>query len=657
MIRGFFKWLGPLLFVLTGHHPVSATEAVSEAVLDLGAVDRADNATPYLGYIIDQDRQFDIGNIQSATVDPRFAGIDKAEPNFGFETAPIWLRLKLRNSTEAPLERILVMRTNFVTEIDVWHVSEGNPVKIIEQELASPFSSRPVDYHQLAAPLQLDPLSDSTVFVRYRTSGLTAMPISVETGTSFTTRSNREMAWNFAVYGVMVMLILAGLLALVITQARIFLWYLLYAGFTALYIFHRDGYAFQFIWRDYGQWNSYASLPLAGIVTVFAAQFARTYLETRKTMRGFDIALVAVMVVHAALVLATVLVDSEAIKQVMTVSFPLSAVLYLSAGVTALFRKGISVLAFVLGWSGIVAASAVTFIAHWIDLEVTRAATLDTMRTAMVFDSIMMAIACMGVVMRWRREREKFLQDRIDATERNARLQSRLALVEQRQATAQSAAVSSNRLVADTTHDLRQPLMALRSSILRMSSKPRPDAEELAQIEESLAYMETLVEQNLIQALAGADSPTVETAKTPVQRVLNAVAAIFADDAAKAGISLRIARTSTKMTGDTAEVLRVLSNLVSNAIAYSGGTRVLVGVRRRDSGLQFEVLDDGCGMDAGQVRDAKIRYQRGAGADVERPTGHGLGLSIVDELAERIGASWDIKSEPGCGTRAILRLP
>lgn len=636
--------------------PISALAGPS-AALDLGQADQVPNATPYVSFLIDRERALSIESFLDNDTERALAGIDKKEPNFGFEKSPIWLRLKLRNSSSVPLERILVMRTNFVTEIDVWHAREGEAAKILEQELASPFSSRPIDYHQLAAPLQLAPESESTVWIRYRTTGLTALPISIETNMSFTARSNREMARNFAFYGVMVMLIFASLTALIITRARIFLWYLLYAGFVTLYIFHRDGYAFQLFWREYGLWNSYASLPLAGVLTIFAAQFTRAYLSTQANMRMFDKLLIGVIIFQATTIIASALFDSEVIKQMMTVSIPISAVVFLSAGIAALIRKGVSVLAFVLGWSGIVAASAVTFIAHWIDFEVTRAATLDTMRTAMVFDAIMMAIACVGVVMEWRRERENLMQDRLAATERNARLQSRLALVEQRHATAQSAVESSNRLVADTTHDLRQPLMALRSSILKMSTGPTPDAEELSQIEASLAYMESLVEQNLLQAVEGSNSLPASDQKIPVQRILDAVATIFAEDAQAAGISLRVAKTTAALNGDTPEVLRILSNLVGNAIAYSGGERILVGARRRDGGLQFEVFDDGKGMNARQILNAKMRCERGGDAKTSRPEGKGLGLSIVAEMAERIGGTWDIMSVPGKGTRALLFVP
>ena len=62
--------------------------------------------------------------------------------------------MEMRNADETTLECILVMRTNFVSEISVWHEQSGTVMQVLEQELSSPFSSRPIDYHQLATALK-----------------------------------------------------------------------------------------------------------------------------------------------------------------------------------------------------------------------------------------------------------------------------------------------------------------------------------------------------------------------------------------------------------------------------------------------------------------------------------------------------------------------
>lgn len=648
--------LAQLIFAL----PASAedrSDSLHIPPLVLAQQGKASNATPYIGYLIDQNDELSIEDLTAPTSTHPFVPVQKTEANFGFEKAPIWLRMDMRNTDETMLERILVMRTNFVSEISVWHQQSDMVRKVLEQELISPFSSRPIDYHQLATALQLEPGQSSTIWIRYRTTGITAMPISVETNMSFTTRSNREMARNFAFYGVMVVLIFASILALVITRAQIFLWYLLYSGFVTLYIFHRDGYAFQLFWRDYGLWNSYASLPLAGLLTIFAAQFTRAYLETRKNIPRLDLILIGVIIFQGSSIAASALFDGEPIKQMMTVSIPISAIIFLTAGLIGLARKGISVLAFVLGWTGIVAASAVTFIAHWIDLEVTRAATLDTMRTAMVFDALMMGIACFNVVMEWRREREDLMQDRLAAAERNASLRSRLGLVEQRFAAAQAAAENSSKLVANTTHDLRQPLFALRSSILKMASDPKTEPSEFSQAEASLTYMEALVEKSLLQAMEGSTGESPTDSHTPVQRLLDTVSAIFAEDAHKAGIVLNVVPSEAVLNKGTGDILRILSNLISNAIAYSGAKQITLSVRHSNNAFVFEVTDDGSGMDDAQLTKVSQRAERGRKAADQNPDGKGLGLAIVAELAQKLDGVWRLESAPGQGTRAMLSVP
>jgi len=316
----------------------------------------------------------------------------------------------------------------------------------------------------------------------------------------------------------------------------------------------------------------------------------------------------------------------------------------------------VSALAFVLGWFGIVAASIVTFIAHWLDIEVTRAATLDTMRTAMVFDAFMMGLACVSVITQWRQEREDLLKERLDSAERNMQLRTRLAMIEQNNQMAEDMLSDTNRMVADTTHDLRQPIFALRSAILNLSTKPDHTEADLESIEASLDYMESLVEQNLDQATEAA--PMANTAKdaVPVQRVLDAISAIFREEAQAAGIDLRIMPSSAAMNGDTADVLRMLSNLTSNAITYSGGTKVLIAARRRTAGLRFDVIDNGCGIFSEMSERVKQRGVRGERADGDHAEGRGLGLAIVQDLANKLGAEFDIVGVEGRGSRFSIRL-
>ena len=88
------------------------------------------------------------------------------------------------------------------------------------------------------------------------------------------------------------------------------------------------------------------------------------------------------------------------------------------------------------------------------------------------------------------------------------------------------------------------------------------------------------------------------------------------------------------------QVLHVVQEALSNARKHAGASRIWVEVEREPQ-WRFTVRDDGRGFDAGQQ----------AGDDIH------VGLRIMHERAERIGATVDIASTPGAGTRVALTLP
>lgn len=101
--------------------------------------------------------------------------------------------------------------------------------------------------------------------------------------------------------------------------------------------------------------------------------------------------------------------------------------------------------------------------------------------------------------------------------------------------------------------------------------------------------------------------------------------------------------------GDADRVLQALSNLVENAIRVGGRVRIEAA-----PGL-LAVEDDGPGLQADELPYAFDRFFLHGRYAGTRPVGTGLGLAIVRQLAEAMGGSAEVESEPG-RTRFTLRL-
>ena len=116
------------------------------------------------------------------------------------------------------------------------------------------------------------------------------------------------------------------------------------------------------------------------------------------------------------------------------------------------------------------------------------------------------------------------------------------------------------------------------------------------------------------------------------------------------GLDLRVIPSSVWLYSDQSLVHRILQNLLANAIKYTGGGKVLLGLRRRPDGAEIQVLDTGPGIaEQDQVRIFE-EFERLQHASSGGDEGLGLGLAIVQRYAQLLGHKLQLRSRQGCGT-------
>jgi signal transduction histidine kinase len=119
-------------------------------------------------------------------------------------------------------------------------------------------------------------------------------------------------------------------------------------------------------------------------------------------------------------------------------------------------------------------------------------------------------------------------------------------------------------------------------------------------------------------------------------------------------VSLRLPPELPALCGTSETLLRILVNLLDNAMLAGGADDVIeVSIRSEGCGLAVEVVDRGCGMDAAVAARAFEPFFS------TRPSGEGsgLGLAICRDLLAGVNGSIRVDSQPGAGTRVAFRMP
>ncbi|MCG7595169.1 cell wall metabolism sensor histidine kinase WalK [Mycobacterium sp. PSTR-4-N] len=226
---------------------------------------------------------------------------------------------------------------------------------------------------------------------------------------------------------------------------------------------------------------------------------------------------------------------------------------------------------------------------------------------------------------------------------------------------------SRRRLVAFVSHDLRTPLAGIRAVSEAIADGVVPDDEvrvHAKHIEHESVRLSEMVDDlfEMSKINAGALSPSFD--KVALDEVVDDVLAAHRIAAERAGVQLEanLPEEPVRVVGSDRALVRVLSNLVANAIAHTPeGGRVELALGADENSAWARVDDTGVGIDEADLpRVFDVAY-RGSNSRVPRadsslPSGSGLGLAIAAGLVQAHRGTLSAHNLP-TGARFEVRLP
>ncbi|MHC1657534.1 response regulator [Stenotrophomonas riyadhensis] len=220
--------------------------------------------------------------------------------------------------------------------------------------------------------------------------------------------------------------------------------------------------------------------------------------------------------------------------------------------------------------------------------------------------------------------------------------------------------------LANMSHELRTPL---NSSLIL--AKLLADNKDGTLTEEQVKYARAILSSNNdllalindILDLSRIEAGHVELADEVVVTgsVLQRLRETFEPMARQKGLALQIeadALAPSQLVVDSQRLQQILKNLLANAVKFTEHGKVSLHVRAGGQGrIRFEVCDSGIGIAREQLQVIFEAFRQADGSTRRRYGGTGLGLSISRDLAERMGGSIQVDSEPGRGSCFMLELP
>lgn len=215
-------------------------------------------------------------------------------------------------------------------------------------------------------------------------------------------------------------------------------------------------------------------------------------------------------------------------------------------------------------------------------------------------------------------------------------------------------------LLAAVSHDLRTPLSGIKASAssLRMQDvvlSEEDTADLLATIEESADQLSERIEDLLSMSRIQAGELVVH--RSPIQ-VEDLVASALRDVAGllrPSHIQLQIPEGCPRVSADYGLAVRVLANLLENAVRYGGENRLQLKAVPLSDAVQIQVIDHGVGVPEGQKDRIFRPFQRHG--DRNNTTGLGLGLAVARGLAAGMDGDVHAQDTVGGGATMVFTLP
>jgi signal transduction histidine kinase len=233
-------------------------------------------------------------------------------------------------------------------------------------------------------------------------------------------------------------------------------------------------------------------------------------------------------------------------------------------------------------------------------------------------------------------------------------------LLEQRSA-------ETRQVLRDVSHDIRSPLNSILFLADALISEHAGELNEVQRRQLGVLYTAAVSLVGLVNDIIDA-SRLGEGSEIPVTYDSFSVEAVLKEVEHLVGplahhrdviLGFRL-ETLGPRSGDRRLLTRVLINLVSNAIqvADAGGRVEVHAVEHEEGWLHLEVLDDGPGGDAPELRDMLDAETTPAPTQaLRRGWTHGLGLSICARLVRATGGEISVDATPGEGCQFTIRLP
>jgi PAS domain S-box-containing protein len=329
-----------------------------QAVAQTGAVDIGSHDSYVLShsftYLDDTSSKLTLADVLQPDIQARFRPVAQgaaASTNFGVTDSAIWLRVRLQTETDSPRRWLLEVANPPLDRLDLYQSDSRGAYEHQSGGDLLPFAERPIFHRNHVKPIDLEPGSETILYLRVASQGNVSAPTTLWQPAALWQNDLKTYSVFSLYFGLLIGLLLYNLLLFSSVRDRAYLIYVAFVACIGLSQAANSGLGAQFLWPQAPWWSNNSINATLAASGAFGLLFARSFLASRSKLPGLDRwmrTLVALWV--AAAVGALLLPYRAAWLSVMALGLATVAAVML-AGAVSIRRQHPGARYFVLAWS------------------------------------------------------------------------------------------------------------------------------------------------------------------------------------------------------------------------------------------------------------------------------------------------------------------
>jgi two-component sensor histidine kinase len=364
-MRKLPAFLLPVVFAAAGAAAGSSVMPLSHPC-EIRANDKKLLLTPFVETCTDSFARLSAAFVNQPAFDPAFARSNNRTPVFSLPGSAVWMRFALRNPSDLPMEKWIVVDSREADTLETYVEKKGTLCAVQVTGRRFPFSQRPMQFRTYCIPVRLDPHSDMIVYQRIRSTEVFTVPVYVWEPKNFREHDQNAFFLFGTFYGFTIAVLLITIVVFIFSQDRVYL----YCSFMLIFLhllftLSRQGLAQMFLFQNLSEIAVLSHLSFLSLGQVFGLLLARSFLRyTFKTRWGLRVFYTQVVLLSGAAALPF-FADYRASSVVVTDLSILSMATVLAIAIFEVARGNRPALYFLWAWVFYIIGGATIVAAQW----------------------------------------------------------------------------------------------------------------------------------------------------------------------------------------------------------------------------------------------------------------------------------------------------